>query len=235
MHKKAYLMRRSRAAGFSLIELLVVIAIIGILSSIVLSSIGGADPTTALNNGVDRAHASFDLARSTAASKKRRTRVLINYDARDEARAGRFIAVAFEDPTSTPASPQWRLVADAVYMPEGVFFSKDESVRTGLPNPTIWRGQIDGLGQVVHEAGPVNATAGVPPAGTQPVWYVYEFAANGTSLNPGAFFVVGRGLLDQSGANNLANAKLNLPHLRGGLRVYRSGRTARIQDPTQID
>ena len=117
-----------RRSGFTLIELLVVVTIIGILLTVGSFGLRNFSKSSGVTAGVPIAEAVFSEARSLASGNGRKTRVLISADANDEERYLRYMIVVMESEASDgEATSRWVAASRGVYLPDGVYFSQDNS------------------------------------------------------------------------------------------------------------
>jgi prepilin-type N-terminal cleavage/methylation domain-containing protein len=212
------------ARGFTLLELLVVITVIGLLialGSSAIRNVGGMDVTS----GVARSEAFLHEARAVAVGSGDPSRLLIDIDdPGSENYLRRLVIIARErGGDGVDGEERWRLVGAALFLPRGVYFSRQFSRK----NHSAGSGEIEemtltGQGQTFDGR-----------------YLYYEFNGEGICVTgrdgdggySGVSFVLGGGMRDLGGQpRTTGKGRRNF----GGFVIWRNGSTSLFRDPQQV-
>lgn len=152
--------------GFTLIELLVVLSIILIASSIIFIGGNGGDGA-ALSASQRIVSGIAKGARGQAILKSAKTRLIIYTASTSNSNVDkyrRFFGIIYED-TSTVDPNDWVAATQGTYLPDGIYFDPDLSVRHGWSTSGM---KLEYPRNVPKKAGSGEA------------FYYYEFNRNGT-------------------------------------------------------
>ena len=218
-----------RRAGFTLVEIMAVMMVIAILLSVAAVGIQSIDRGQATTTALSVTEALFDEARSAAAGRGTRARILIHKELNDAEVEDRerylsYMCVAVEG-TNQAGEAQgggWEVITRGTKLPTGVYFSIEESERVAA---------AIGVGK------PGTMSIHLPGSDAFKECYYFEFNPEGVcvdsenaALDPGAVVVLISGARprDEEEPTILKNNKV-------GFVVWRNGRTSIFRSPEQID
>ena len=214
--------RRHARGGFTLVELLIVIAIISILMTVGAIGIGGLAGGKGVSTAVASAEAYFDTARTTAIGNGCKARFLVDVSDPNSSTYLKRLIVVYQDRDAEGVlqPDSWVQLDRGIVLPDGVFFSRDLSVKD-LESGTGGELETQNL------SGDEIKTA------YQGEYVYYEFNAEGICTTPGASFVVGQGARPPGASKPSVTAAGKRDF--GGFVVWRNGRTSLIKSPDQLN
>lgn len=210
--------------AFTLIELLVVITIIGILLTVGAMGLKNLSKASGVTAGLPIAEGVFSEARSLAQGNGNRSRVLINADSDDNERYLRFMLLVTES-----ESGEWIAASRGIYLPEGVFFSREYS-HLDHENSS---GEFNG-GSAVEAHNIFSSEDASINQNLSGDYFFYEFNSQGNAANPGASFVCGTGNKPPGAESPRVGSGGGVSNF-GGFIVWRKGTTSLFRHTDQIN
>jgi len=198
-----------RSSGFTLVEILLVLVVAAVIMSLgagILSGLRGAG----LDDASLQAGSLCDNAQRLAQTKGARVRILVHDDSSEPEYFRRRLLLVREDASS------------AVWIPDGAALDLPAGIYLDEPASTSFGPGLDA----------VQIPSGGGPEGSGIAWLHVEFNARGVCLRPGARFVFGEGILDESGST-VTITILN-PARRNGFVFRRNGGVSPYETPEQL-
>ncbi len=213
--------------GFTLIEVLVVLGIIAFMAT-GITMLSMKDTSQGILAARHSMMTAFYSAKMAAITKKAPV-MLIVYKGDDITRRLRQVGIIYQV-RKDGASEGWSALNEGFVMPEGVFFvppvndfTRFVKLGKGVKQNEVFCSTFNDIYTGSNNEVSVKTFPSITP---QPVsvgrgdWYCYQFSADGLSMNPGSYVMLGVGRQNNAGMFTIDN-----PALQMGFVVRKLGHT----------
>ncbi|MFD2257203.1 Tfp pilus assembly protein FimT/FimU [Luteolibacter algae] len=213
--------RAREQGGFSLVEVLVVIAIISVLMTAGAIGLGNLTAGKGTTSAIAACESLFEEARTTAISKRAKTRIMVDVQNINSDSYLRRVVIAHEkvNADGTVQAGQWVLANRGYTMPPGTFFSRVFSVK-------------EAGGAMDQASITLKSEAGANMSDYSGRYVYYEFNGEGIFQQPGASFIIASGARPK-GREPLITASAKRDF--AGFVIWRNGRTSSYRSPDQMN